>query len=61
MAIPQSSQQNDAERQAELSPLGGETTMSSLAVSDGDLFIRTYDNLWCIGPKVLQAGNGVRN
>ena len=26
----------------------GETTMASLAVSDGDIFIRTYNNLWCI-------------
>jgi hypothetical protein len=26
-----------------------ETTRASLAVSDGDLFIRTYDHLWCIG------------
>jgi outer membrane protein assembly factor BamB len=26
----------------------GETTMSSLAVSNGDIFIRTHSNLWCI-------------
>jgi len=26
----------------------GETTMASLAVADGDIFIRTYDHLWCI-------------
>jgi outer membrane protein assembly factor BamB len=26
-----------------------ERTLSSIAVSDGDLFIRTYKNLWCIG------------
>jgi outer membrane protein assembly factor BamB len=26
-----------------------ETTRASIAVSDGDLFIRTYDHLWCIG------------
>ena len=28
-----------------------ETTQSSIAVSDGDLFIRTYNHLWCIGTK----------
>jgi outer membrane protein assembly factor BamB len=27
----------------------GERTMASIAVSDGDLFIRTYKHLWCIG------------
>jgi len=26
-----------------------ERTLSSIAVSDGELFIRTYKNLWCIG------------
>ena len=26
----------------------GEMTQSSIAVSDGELFIRTYDHLWCI-------------
>jgi outer membrane protein assembly factor BamB len=26
-----------------------ERTMASIAVSDGDLFIRTHENLWCIG------------
>ncbi len=26
----------------------GETTMASLAVSNGEIFIRTYSNLWCI-------------
>jgi outer membrane protein assembly factor BamB len=29
----------------------GERTLSSPAVSDGDLFIRTYKHLWCIGAK----------
>jgi outer membrane protein assembly factor BamB len=28
-----------------------ERTMSSIAVSDGELFIRTYKHLWCIGKK----------
>jgi hypothetical protein len=27
----------------------GEHTDSSIAISNGDLFIRTYKNLWCIG------------
>ncbi len=27
----------------------GERTMSSIAVSDGELFIRTYQALWCVG------------
>jgi outer membrane protein assembly factor BamB len=27
----------------------GERVLSSIAVSDGDLFIRTYKHLWCIG------------
>ncbi len=29
----------------------GEHVDASIAVSDGELFIRTYENLWCIGPK----------
>jgi outer membrane protein assembly factor BamB len=29
----------------------GETSMSSVAPSNGELFIRTYKSLWCIGPK----------
>jgi len=28
-----------------------ETTRASIAVSDGELFIRTYKHLWCIGKK----------
>ena len=28
----------------------GERTLSSPAVSDGDIFIRTYKSLWCIRP-----------
>ena len=27
----------------------GEKTNASIAVSDGDLFVRTHDALWCIG------------
>jgi outer membrane protein assembly factor BamB len=27
----------------------GETTIGSMAASNGELFIRTYKNLWCIG------------
>jgi hypothetical protein len=35
----------------------GETTMSSLATSDGDIFIRTYKNLWCVsGRDARRAG-----
>lgn len=29
----------------------GEATNSSLAISNGDLFIRTFKHLWCIGEK----------
>ena len=29
----------------------GETTRASIAVSDGELFIRTYKHLWCIAEK----------
>ena len=29
----------------------GESTNSSLAVSNGDIFIRTFKHLWCIGEK----------
>ena len=29
----------------------GEKVLSSIAVSDGELFIRTYKHLWCIGKK----------
>ena len=29
----------------------GETAMSSLAVSNGDIFIRTYESLWCISER----------
>lgn len=31
--------------------IGSELTNSSLAVSDGHLFIRTHEHLWCIGEK----------
>ena len=31
--------------------LNGETIMASPAVADGDIFIRTYKHLWCIGAK----------
>ena len=31
--------------------IGGEPMNASLAVSDGDIFIRTHQNLWCIGRK----------
>jgi outer membrane protein assembly factor BamB len=29
----------------------GEATIASMAVSDGEIFIRTYNHLWCIGGK----------
>ena len=29
----------------------GEMTRASIAVSDGELFIRTYKHLWCVGKK----------
>ena len=29
--------------------IGGETMNASLAVSDGNIFIRTHKALWCIG------------
>jgi outer membrane protein assembly factor BamB len=29
----------------------GERTNASLAISDGDIFIRTFENLWCISSK----------
>jgi outer membrane protein assembly factor BamB len=29
--------------------IGGETMNASLAVSDGDIFIRTDKHLWCVG------------
>jgi outer membrane protein assembly factor BamB len=32
-------------------PLPKETTRASIGVSDGELFIRTYEHLWCIGKK----------
>jgi outer membrane protein assembly factor BamB len=33
-------------------PLGpGENTNSSLAISDGEVFVRTFKHLWCIGAK----------
>jgi hypothetical protein len=31
--------------------LNNETTRASIAVADGELFIRTYKHLWCIGKK----------
>lgn len=36
----------------------GELTRASVAVSDGELFIRTYKNLWCISDKA--PGQGTR-
>jgi outer membrane protein assembly factor BamB len=32
-------------------PLGGENTNSSLVISNGQIFIRTFKNLWCIEAK----------
>jgi hypothetical protein len=32
--------------------IGNEMTNASLAVSDGDLFIRTHKHLWCIAQKL---------
>jgi len=32
-----------------VNPLPGEQTNSSLAISNGDIIIRTFKNLWCIG------------
>jgi hypothetical protein len=29
--------------------IGNELTNATLAVSDGQFFIRTHENLWCIG------------
>ena len=29
--------------------IGNELTNATLAVSDGEFFIRTHQNLWCIG------------
>jgi hypothetical protein len=29
----------------------GEQTNSSLAISDGEVFIRTFKHLWCIAAK----------
>ena len=36
--------------------IGNELTNASLAVSDGELFIRTHKNLWCIGAPLKTAG-----
>ena len=35
--------------QLAVNPMGDGLTNSSLAVSDGQLFLRTYKHLWCIG------------
>ncbi len=35
--------------------LGNERSNSSIAVSDGELFIRTYKHLWCVGAAKLTA------
>jgi hypothetical protein len=32
-------------------PMGGEPVRSCIAVSDGQLFIRTGQNLYCVGKK----------
>jgi outer membrane protein assembly factor BamB len=37
--------------------LGNEMTNASLAVSDGELFIRTHKHLWCIGETKRAARN----
>lgn len=34
-----------------VNPLAGELTNSSMAVSHGELFIRTHKNLWCVSEK----------
>jgi len=38
-----------------VNPLDGELTNASLAVSDGELFIRTHGSLWCIAEKKTTA------
>jgi outer membrane protein assembly factor BamB len=38
-----------------MNPIGEELTNASLAVSNGELFLRTHDHLWCIGAPVRQA------
>ena len=34
-----------------LNSIGGEPMSASLAVSDGDIFIRTDKNVWCFGSR----------
>jgi outer membrane protein assembly factor BamB len=38
-----------------VNPLDGALTNASLAVSDGELFVRTHTHLWCIGSPVKTA------
>jgi outer membrane protein assembly factor BamB len=40
-----------------VNPLDGVLTNASLAVSDGEVFIRTHTHLWCIGSVATQAVN----
>jgi outer membrane protein assembly factor BamB len=35
--------------------IGNELTNATLAVSDGEFFIRTHQNLWCIGERKVKA------
>lgn len=39
-----------------INPLEGERANSSIAISEGDVFIRTHEHLWCIGRKRPNAG-----
>ena len=38
-----------------LNALDGELTNSTLAVSDGEIFIRTHKHLWCVSDKAEPA------
>jgi hypothetical protein len=41
----------------QLNSIGNEHTNASTAASNGEIFIRTDQNLWCIGEATKTAGN----
>jgi outer membrane protein assembly factor BamB len=40
----------------QVNSIGNEMCNSSIAVSDGDIFIRTHENLWCVSGTTTTAG-----
>ena len=43
-----------------INSIGSEMCNASVAVSDGDIFIRTHKNLWCVSGTTTTAATAVK-